>query len=123
MENHRLDTVGRLWPLINTKRMTAFFRISVEFKNFIDLTKLQQSLKKASAYFPGFFMEVRSGFFWPYLAPTKWENVLLAEQPWPCLNEIHHGNGMSRPLLRVIPWQNRLALEFSHAITDGICQR
>lgn len=114
---HRLDTVGRLWPLVQTSRLTAFFRISVELNEPIVLPRLQKTLEKGQKKFSGFFMVLKPGFFWSYVDEDSWESTLVPETPWPCMAPKKPGSNSS--LLRVKPWMNRIAFEFSHALTDG----
>jgi len=82
------------------------------------LSRLQAALAKGSQKFPGFFVVLKLGFFWSYIEEDTWESALRSESSWPCMAS--QKGSARRSLLRVIPWVNRIAFEFSHTLTDGV---
>ena len=112
-----LDTAGRLWPILRTARLTSLFRLAVEFRDAVDLPALERSLMDLKRRYPGFFVRIRHGVFWSYVEPGPERLPLFAEDPRPCMN--WSAADQARGLIRVRPWRNRIAVEFSHAVTDG----
>lgn len=107
---YRLDTAASFWPLVRNRRFTSVFRLAVEFDHRIVLPALQKALLWLSPRFPGFAVHLRQGVFWSYFEPSGMPIPLAPEEPFPCVGT---------HLVCVIPWHNRLAVEFSHVISDG----
>ena len=114
---YRLDTAASFWPFVRNSRFTSVFRLSVEFDHRVNLPALQRAVARLRTRFPGFYVGLRKGFFWGYLEPLAGDMPIVPEEPYPCMvrdrRELHSG------LVRVIAWQNRVAVEFSHVVTDG----
>ena len=116
-DSYRLDTAGRLWPLVRSGRLTSLFRISVELEASVQLPALQAAIADVRTTFSGLFVRLRRGVFWSYLAADKERDICEPEAPSPCMERRRAGERMT--LLRVVPYRNRISVECSHALTDG----
>lgn len=112
-----LDTAGRIWPFLRSPYLTSLFRISVELREPASLPALSAALRDLRTELPGFFVKLRPGLFWSYVEPAGTELPLSPEERYPCVN--WSKEEQRRGLIRVRPYRNRIALEFSHALTDG----
>lgn len=111
-----LDTAGRLWPFVQSRRLTSLFRLSVDLEGPVVLPALERAVDDVRRLLPGFFVRLRRGVFWSYIERSD-ERPIYPEQSSPCVNWT--AGDRSRGLIRIKPWRNRIAVEFSHAITDG----
>jgi len=111
-----LDTAGRLWPFVQSRRLTSLFRLSVDLDRPVRLPALERAVDDLRQLLPGFFVRLRQGVFWSYVERSE-ERPIYPEQSSPCVN--WSAADRSRGLIRIKPWRNRIAVEFSHAISDG----
>jgi hypothetical protein len=111
-----LDTAGRLWPFVQSRRLTSLFRLSVDLERPVILPALERAIDDVRRLLPGFFVRLRRGVFWSYIERSR-ELPIYPEQSSPCVNWT--ASDRSRGLIRIKPWRNRIAVEFSHALTDG----
>lgn len=112
-----LDTAGRIWPFLRSRYLTSLFRISVELSEVVSIPALTASLRQLRTELPGFFVRLRPGFFWWYVDLAGDAVPLSAEGTSPCVDWT--AMEQKRGLIRVRPYHNRIAVEFSHAVTDG----
>ncbi len=112
-----LDNAAKIYPPAATRKWTAMFRLSLNLTEDVDPELLGAALGKAMKRFPSFSCSLRRGVFWYYLehidgAPPVTEDVF---NPLSRLNTKKNGHFM----FRVLYYKNRIACEFSHALTDG----
>ncbi len=113
----KLDNAAKIYPPAANKKWTAMFRLSVTLTEDVDRETLESSLRRALVRFPSFACRLRRGVFWYYLehidgAPPVTEDVY---NPLQKLKTRQNGHFM----FRVLYYKNRIACEFSHALTDG----
>lgn len=114
---YRLDNAANLYPAVQSNRVTTVYRFSMTLTQAVDPVRLQESMAALMPRFPYLHVRLRRGFFWYYLE----QNNL---QPRP-QKDVRYPNGRLHPRLgtrhmfRVRYWQNRIAVEFSHVLTDG----
>lgn len=114
---YRLDNAANLYPGVLSRRITTLFRFSMTLFKPVDPILLQESMEALMPRFPYFHVRLRRGFFWYYL-----EQNPLRPRP---RKDVRYPNGRLHPRLGthhmfcVRYFQNRIAVEFSHAITDG----
>ncbi|NLD99778.1 MAG: hypothetical protein GX640_07880, partial [Fibrobacter sp.] len=111
----RLDTVARIYAAIMGSRSPTAFRICAVTKNTIDPETLQTALDDVLKRFPYFRMKLKFGLFWNFLQNTGKRPLIEEETHIPCREFTPE-----EPLFRVIYRGNRISLEFSHVLTDGI---
>lgn len=112
-----LDTAGRIWPFLRSAYLTSLFRISVELREPVSLPALSAAARDLRTELPGFFVRLRPGFFWSYIEAAATELPLSPEGSSPCVD--WSKDEQRRGLIRFKPYRNRIAVEFSHALTDG----
>lgn len=114
---YRLDNAANLYPAVQSKRITTLFRFSMTLKIPVDPVRLAESMTALMPRFPYWHVRLKRGFFWYYLEQND-------AKPRP-QKDVRHPNGRLHPRLgtrhmfRVRYWQNRIAVEFSHVLTDG----
>ena len=114
---YKLDNAGKIYPAIISKRITSLFRISVSLKSPISLDLLEKANKRVIKRFPYFQVSVKSGFFWYYLETNHRLPRIEGDSLYPCMKmPIKHRRMF---LFRVRVYKNRIAVEFSHILTDG----
>jgi len=112
-----LDNAGIIMPAVSNSVATSLFRISADLDRPVKLSALQGALDHCARRFPYFVVELRRGFFWYYLEPHGRRLRVEADSRSPSQN--YNINKKGRCLFRVRARGNRIACEFSHALTDG----
>ncbi len=114
----KLDNAGKVFPGQNTSRWSNIFRSTMIMKEKVDPTLLAQAVEDVLPRFPCFDVCIKKGFFWFYL--EKNPNAAPPVQPDinnPCYRVRFNEN--KRFLFRVFYRENRVSVEFFHALTDG----
>lgn len=113
----RLDNAAKLYPVIMKRSYVSLFRISANTKEIIDRTHLQRALDNIIDRFPYYKVRLRRGFFWYYF--EKIDNTLKVEEDVqnPCRPMRRKEN--FGYLIRVRYYNNRVAVEFFHGLTDA----
>ena len=113
----RLDNAAKIYPAARRQSWSNVFRLSVTLKEPVDRAVLQNALDMTVPRFPSMAARLRRGLFWYYLQE-------LSEPPEICREYSYPLSLMGREetrqcALRVIVYENRIAVEFFHALTDG----
>lgn len=113
----KLDNAATIYPSTMSRKYAAMFRVSVTLKDKVDKDILQCALNNIIDRFPIFKFKLKKGLFWCYL--KKIEETPIIEQDYnnPMLR-IKFKNHRNY-LFRVRYHENRIAIEFFHALTDG----
>ena len=114
---YKLDNAGKLYSSIISSRATTLFRLSATLTTQIDPAFLQQALELTLERFPFFKVQLKQGFFWYYFEGTEQMPKVEKEMYYPCISLSIKKRG-SFPY-RVYYYNNRIALELSHSMTDG----
>lgn len=114
---YRLDNAAILYPSIQSERITTIFRFSATLNENIDPLILQTTLTKVINRFPYYRVKLSKGLFWFYLEHNPKTPRIEKDVQYPCgrLVPILNRNF----LFRVRYYNRRIAVEFSHALTDG----
>ena len=113
----RLDNAAKLYSAIHSERLPMVFNISAALKTPVHVNFLQTALDHMMERFPYYKVRLRAGFFWYSLEDNPARIVVRAENDTPCrVLPDHDGDGY---LFRVQAFRSRIAVEFSHIITDG----
>jgi len=112
-----LDTIGKLFPAIESMQRTETFRVSVTLHEQIDTKVLQEALNYSIQRFPCFKVRLRSGFFWYYLEHNNKLPIVETDTKMPSrrIDRVKSNDY----LFRVFYKDNRIAIDFFHAIADG----
>ena len=114
----KLDNAGKIFPGQNTARWSNIFRCSMLLEEKIDPAVLEQALKDVLPRFPCFDVCIKQGFFWFYLEKNPHEAPPVREDiNNPCYRVRFSED--NRFLFRVFYRENRISVEFFHALTDG----
>ena len=114
---YRLDNSAKIYPAITSDRQTTLFRLTFTLKASINPEKLQKALENSYSRFPYYNVSLRKGFFWNYLEKNKETPSIYCDTPSPCenINAVYY-NGF---LYKVLFYKKRIAVEFSHVMSDG----
>ena len=113
----KLDNAAKIYPATSTEKSPAFFRLQVTLSDPIKLGKLQQALEKVMFRCPYFQVYLKRGFFWYYL--QRHNNIPKIQLLEPIPNSALLSKEKTSHLLQVSIRENRIAIDFSHIITDG----
>ncbi len=114
---YRLDNAAKLFPAVESRRITTLFRVSATLDREIDPELLQEALEKTIPRFPYFRVRLRRGLFWYYLDHNPKTPQVRPDSPYPC--QRLHRRKNNEFLFRVRYYDRRVALEFSHVLSDG----
>ncbi len=112
-----LDNAAKIYPAAKSRNWTATFRIAADLTEAVELSCLRAALARVMPRFPQFAVRLRRGLFWYYLEPLAGEPEPVPEGCCPCLPLRPEENGGFS--LRVLYYENHLAVEFFHVLTDG----
>ena len=113
----RLDNAAKIYPAALRRNWSSLFRLSVTLTEPIDKAVMQGALDVTVRRFPSICSRLRKGLFWYYLQALDQAPPLSPEHSHP-LTRMPLGQ-IRQCGLRVIVYQNRLALEVFHSLTDG----
>jgi len=113
----RLDNAGKVYPAIISPRRTSLFRISVSLSERVNVSKLQLVLDKVIKRFPYFNVQMKAGLFWYYFETNEHTPLVEQDSLYPCMAMNVKKERMY--LFRVRAYNNKIAVEFSHILTDG----
>lgn len=115
---YKLDTSAIIMPSVTRGNYNLVFRIAAMLDEDVHLPRLSQAMERLVPRFPYFMVDLRAGFFWHYLQPlVDCIPAPVADSVYPCVgfNPLRH----NRTMFRVRAFRNRIAVEFSHILTDG----
>ena len=110
----RLDNAAKIYPAIQSKELTAVFRLSCVLKERIRMQPLLEAVNRIEDRFPYYKVRLEKGFFWYYLEYHDQVIPLRPDLDMPC--RAFKKNDL---IFRVLVKENRLSVEFSHILTDG----
>jgi len=113
----RLDNAAKIYPAARNQNWSNVFRLSATLNEEIDRDVMQSALDVTVRRFPSIAARLRRGIFWYYLQQLEQAPVIRDEVSYPLTKmskkEARHC------AFRVIVYQNRVAVEFFHSLTDG----
>lgn len=114
---YRTDNAGRVFAWSARIRLQSLFRISATLKQPLQIETLQSALETILPRFPYFAVHVRRGVFWSYLEANDAPPKVFADSRFPYQHlPVHRGRAFP---FRVRAFHRRIAVEFSHILTDG----
>lgn len=114
----RLDNAAKLFPSVTSDRLTHLFRLAVRLEVPVDPGLLTEALHAILPRFPSFRFRLSAGFFWYSLVEEPTFPRVYPETTSPTLPFRRRFRGPH--LFRVRWFGRRIAVEISHALTDGI---
>lgn len=116
-EWRKLDSYGKIFPLVETERNTAVFRITIFMNLIVSPQKLKKALILTLDKFQDFKVTMKKGFFKYYLQVINNDVVVKKDQNDSCTKiDLAKNNGY---LFRVTYNENRINIDFYHILTDG----
>lgn len=114
---YRLDNTAKIFPSIVSERLTTVFRISAQLTTTVDKQFLQRALDETLLRYPYFQVHLKKGIFWSYLQESKVPPLVELEREQPCRKMSKWFD--QKYLFRVLFYNKRVSVEFSHILTDG----
>ncbi len=112
-----LDNAAVIMPAVSNREDTFLFRLSATLDHPIDYHIMADALAAVSRRFPYFMVELKRGFFWYYFQPLHEIPRLEPDPAWPCMDfSVHRKKQFP---FRIRLKGERIACEFSHALTDA----
>ena len=113
----RLDNAAKIYPASRTKNWSNVFRLSATLNEPVDVPLLQAALNTTVLRFPTIAARLRRGLFWYYLQQLQQAPTVRAEYSYPLA--YMHPSESRQCAFRVIAYENRIAVELFHCLTDG----
>ncbi len=113
----RLDNSAKIYPMLISKKSMNMFRLSAELDEAVDKDVLQEALKLTISRFPSFNVKLMKGIFWYYYEENT-AKPFVVEESDVILDKITFQNNKGFNF-RVGYFNNRITVDFFHAIADG----
>ena len=114
---YKLDNAGKIYPAILSSRITSLFRISATLKEPVNLDLLEKANNRVIKRFPYFQVSLKPGLFWFFLETNSRLPKIEGDSLYPCMKMPIKKSRMF--LFRVRTYKSRIAVEFSHILTDA----
>lgn len=114
---YALDHAALIYPPLLSDRISAYYRLQATLDEEVDLALLQTALDAVRKRFPYFQVELRRGFFWYFFEPSEAPSRVVQDSKFPMQKLSARRKGAY--LYRVRAFDNRVALEMCHILTDG----
>lgn len=113
----RLDNAAKIFPASRRRGWYNMFRLSATLNEPVSPEILQSALNVTIKRFPMIAARLKTGFFWYYLEEVKNPPQVMRDSYQPLM--LRPFEDMRKCAIRVLYYQNRIAVEFFHAVTDG----
>ena len=113
----RLDNAAKIYPAAQRDNWSNVFRISATLRETVDVQVLQSALDVTIRRFPSMGVRLRRGVFWYYLQQLFQAPQVRQEHSYPLIPMTKAE--IRKCALRVIAYEDRIAVEFFHSLTDG----
>ena len=113
----RLDNAATIYPAAKRRDWNNTFRLSATLSEPINRDVLRVALDTTIHRFPSIAAKLRRGIFWYYLEELSRAPEIVDEMHSPLIHMPIED--IRKCALRVLVHNNRIAVEFYHALTDG----
>jgi len=113
----RLDNAAKIYPAARRRNWSNVFRLSITLTEPVDKQILQSALDMTVRRFPSLSARLRKGLFWYYLQELEYAPKLSEECFAPLMPM--GKEDVRKSAFRVIAYENRIAVEIFHSLTDG----
>ncbi len=113
----RLDNAALIFPAVRRRDWTNAFRVSATLTEPVDPALLQQAVDALLPRFPSMYVSLHRGLFWYYLQKLPQAPRVRRDGACPLIHMT--GLELRKCCLRVLYYENRIAVECFHALTDG----
>ena len=113
----KLDNAAKIYPAARRQNWSNVFRLSVTLNEPVDSAVLQAALDVTVRRFPSIAARLRRGVFWYYLQQLEHAPIVRSDSSYP-LTAMSRSEARSCAF-RVLVYENRIAVELFHSLTDG----
>lgn len=113
----KLDNAAKIYPAAKRRNWVNVFRLSATLTENVDPEVLQTALDHVVKRFPSISARIRRGLFWYYLEELPEAPKIQMEDCHPLAPMPFHS--IFKCAFRVLYYENRIAIEIFHALTDG----
>lgn len=113
----KLDNAAKIYPAAKRRNWNNTFRLSATLNEPINRDVLRLALDTTIHRFPSIAAKLRRGTFWYYLEELSRAPEIEDERHYPLVHMPIED--IRKCALRVLVYNNRIAVEFYHALTDG----
>ncbi len=113
----QLDNAAKIYPAARRQNWSSLFRLSATLTEKVDKEVLRSALDVTVRRFPSIAARLRRGVFWYYLEQIKQPPEIREEYSYPLTRMPREE--IRKCAFRVVVYENRIAVEFFHALTDG----
>ena len=113
----KLDNAAKIYPAARRNNWSNIFRLSATLTEQVDTTILQSALDVTVRRFPSISARLRRGVFWYYLQQLQTPPQVRLDGAYP-LQYMSRAEAR-KCALRVLVYENRIAVELFHSLTDG----
>lgn len=113
----RLDNAAKIFPASKRRGWYNIFRQSCTLSEPVDREVLQSALDITVRRFPSIAVRLRRGAFWYYLEELEKAPEVMPDGYQPLMRRPF--DDVRKCAVRVLYYNNRIAVEFFHAVTDG----
>jgi NRPS condensation-like uncharacterized protein len=117
IRSYRMDNAALLFSFVCSARIPCLFRLTATLLEPINANLLQKALNRIIERFPYYRVNQRPGLFWFYWETNLGKPKVIADSKYPNQELPVRKKGIFP--FRVRAFQNRIAVEFYHALTDG----
>lgn len=116
-KKRRIDSYGKLFPLVENEKNTAVYRLSIYLKRKIDLSTLYKAVELTLKEFPDFKVTLKKTFFNYYLEPINNDIIIFKETNDACSKiDLKATNGY---IFKISYGPKNINIDFYHILTDG----
>lgn len=112
-----LDNAASIYPYSSNRQWICGYRIGFVLEEDVDPALLRRAVKDIMPRFPAYFVQLRFGYFWPYLEKIKEMPIIEEEHLHPVLPTPRWYTDV--PAVKIIYYKRRLCIEAFHGIADG----
>lgn len=113
----KLDNAALIFPAVRRRDWTNAFRVSATLEEPVQPDILQKAVDMLMPRFPSVYVCLHRGMFWYYLQKLHTPPKVQPEGACPLIHMT--GQELRRCCFRVLYYENRIAVECFHAVTDG----
>ncbi len=114
---YKLDNAATVFSFVSSKRIPCLYRLSASLNKPINIKILQRAFEDILPRFPYFSVNLRPSFSWYYWKKVEGKPSVILDEKYPCQEMPIRKKGILP--FRVRAFQNRIAVEFHHSLTDG----
>lgn len=114
---YELDNAATIYPYSANRKWICCYRVGFVLKEDIDPEILERAVKAIMPRFPSYFVQLRFGFFWPYLEKTNEMPIIEQEHLYPVQFVPRWHRNV--PAIKIIYYKRRICIEVFHGIADG----